>query len=102
MSWSVQAVGRPYEVEKAIAAQIGNIKLKLNDEGEMETVRNVGILISQTLKTFKGTPVKVEASGSMGYGNWQTQAGRAQSVNIKIEPIFGWLDPPPPPSGDAA
>ncbi len=86
MSWSVAASGKAKDVAPEIANQIS--KINLTDPGEMETVKNAGLLIAQTLGTFDpAKPVKVAASGSMGYTDYSTKAGPYQQVTLAIAPI---------------
>ena len=83
MSWSIGAIGKAADLIPQIAQQYERIKL--NDAGEMETVKNVVALIAQTLATFDpAKPVKVSASGSMGFAS---KTGPYQSVSVTIEPI---------------
>jgi hypothetical protein len=86
MSWSVAATGRTKDVAPEIVNQIS--KINLTDQGEMETVKNAGLLIAQTLGTFDPEkPVKVTASGSMGFADWTNKSGPYQHVTLTIEPI---------------
>lgn len=86
MSWSVAASGKAKDVAPEIANQIS--KISLTDPGEMETVKNVGELIAQTLGTFDLEKlVKVAASGSMGYADYSSKSGTYQQVTLTIEPI---------------
>lgn len=86
MSWSVAASGPAAKVAEQLEQQFGVIKM--NDEGEQETVQNVRTLIAQTLSTIDPEkPVRVSASGSMGFKDWTNKTGAHQSVDLKIEPI---------------
>lgn len=86
MSWGVSAVGKVKDVAPSIAKQIAGVKL--NDLGEMETVKHVGALLEQALSTFdQEKPVKVMASGSMGFSEYTTKTGPYQSFSISVEPI---------------
>jgi len=86
MSWSVSAAGKAAAVRDEIVRQISAIKL--TDEGEMETVKNVGITIDQALSTFGPDGlVRVEASGHMGYKDWNDKSGAFQQVTSTIAPI---------------
>lgn len=86
MLWSVGGTGKAKDVAAYIADQIG--KIKLFDPGEMETVRKVGDLISQTLSTFEPEkPVMVAASGHMGFADGGAKTMPYQRVTLSIEPI---------------
>jgi hypothetical protein len=86
MSWSIGATGKAKDVTPEIATQVS--KINLSDAGETETVKNVGVLIAQTLGTFDPEkPVKVSASGSMGFDDWTNKSGPYQHVTLTIEPI---------------
>ncbi len=86
MSWSVAASGKAKDVAPEIANQVS--KISLTDQGEMETVKNTGLLIARTLGTFgPEKPVKVAASGSMGFADWSSKSGPYQQVTLTIEPI---------------
>jgi hypothetical protein len=86
MSWSLSASGPAKDVAPQIEKQISAISL--SDAGEMETVKNVGALLTQTLGTYDpDKPVKVSANGHMGFADWATKAGPHQHVALTIEPI---------------
>ena len=86
MSWSVSACGPAAKAAEQLEQQFG--KITMNDAGEQETVQNVRGLVAQTLATIgPENPVRVAASGSMGFTDWQNKAGPFQSVDLKIEPI---------------
>lgn len=86
MSWSVSASGKAGHVAPEIARQVATVNL--SDAGEMETVKNAGELINQTLGTFdQETLVNVAANGSMGFSEWGTKVGPYQTVSISIVPI---------------
>jgi hypothetical protein len=90
MSWSIGAIGKVKDVAPVIANQV--CKINLTDQGEMETVKNVGEIIAQTLGTFhREKPVKVGASGSMGFSDWGSKSGPYQQVSLVIEPIHDWV-----------
>jgi hypothetical protein len=86
MSWSVSACGPASKIAEQLEQQFQRINM--NDKGEQETVRLVHDLVLQTLATI--TPEKVMrviASGSMGFKDWQNKIDPYQSVDLKIEPI---------------
>jgi hypothetical protein len=86
MSWSVAASGPAAKVAEQLEEQFSRIKM--NDEGEQETVQGVRRLVAQTLGTFDSDkPISVAASGSMGFKHWQNKTGPYQSVDLKIAPI---------------
>ena len=86
MSWSLSGTGPAAQLLPQIAKQVAAVNL--NDPGEMESVRLVGELLAQTLGTFDpDKPVSVQASGSMGYKDWQAKTGPFQSYKIEVMPI---------------
>lgn len=86
MSWSVASSGKAIDVQLQIAKQIDSVKL--NDEGEMRTVKLVGSLLAQALGTFAPERlVKVTASGSMGWQDYQAKSSAYQNFTISVEPI---------------
>jgi hypothetical protein len=86
MSWSVSACGPAAKAAEQLEQQFARISM--NDEGEQQTVQNVRGLVAQTLSTIEPErPVRISASGSMGFGNWHDKTSPYQSVDLKIEPI---------------
>jgi hypothetical protein len=86
MSWSVSACGPAAKAAEHLEHQFGAIKM--NDKGEQETVQNVRVLVGQTLATIEPEkPIRVTASGSMGFREWSSKVGPYQSVDLKIEAI---------------
>jgi len=86
MSWSLAASGKAKDVAPEIERQVS--KVSLSDAGETETVRLVGGLVAQSLGTFdQDKIVKVQASGSMGFKDWQAKTGPYQQFAITVEPI---------------
>jgi hypothetical protein len=86
MSWSVSSSGLVKNVVPDIKTQLSRVKL--SDEGEQETVRLVGEALLQSLGTFDPErPVVVNASGSMGFGDWTTKGSPYQSYKIDVQPI---------------
>ena len=91
MSWSVSATGKPAEVKAELEHQfsypLADAPAGLSDEGEKETVRRTADMVGQCLSTFDPEkPVRVTASGHMGFNNWDTKEGAYQSVNVSISP----------------
>lgn len=90
MRWSVSAAGKPAEVKEMLAGQLKWPLDEVNgvsDPGERETVRRVSETISQVLDTFDPEQrVRVNASGHMGFLNWDTKTGAYQNVNVAITP----------------
>lgn len=90
MSWGVHAKGKPAEVkaelDRLFLAPLAAAPAGLSDEGERETVRRISETITQCLGTFDPEKtVSVDASGHIGFGNWDTKAGAYQEVNLKIQ-----------------
>lgn len=86
MSWSVSACGFASKVAEQLEQQFERVNM--NDKGEQETVQHVRKLFAQTLATIEPEKVmRVSASGSMGFKDWQNKTGPYQSVDLKIEPI---------------
>lgn len=86
MSWSVSASGPAAKVAEQLERDFDRIKM--NDEGEQETVQHARRLVAQTLGTIDPEKaVSVAASGSMGFKDWQNKTGPYQSVDLKIAPI---------------
>ena len=86
MSWSVSASGQAAKAAEQLEQQFERIKM--NDEGEQETVQHVRKLVAQTLATIEPDKlISVAASGSMGFNDWQKKTGPYQSVDLKIAPI---------------
>ena len=86
MSWSVSACGPATTIAEQLEQQFKRVNM--NDKGEQETVQNVRELVAQTLATIEPEKiVRVSASGSMGFKDWQKKTGAYQSVDLKIEPI---------------
>jgi len=70
------------EIERQVSA------VKLSDAGEQQTVQLVGGLVSQSLGTFDPEKlVKVQASGSMGFKDWNAKSGPFQQFSLSVEPI---------------
>lgn len=89
MSWSVSASGTPAEVRGKLSEQFkGPLAEKpagVAHDGERETVQRVQECVEQILSTFGADQkVSVYACGSMGFDNYETQAGPYQDVNLKI------------------
>lgn len=86
MSWSVSACGPAAKVAVQLEQQFDHIKL--TDAGEQETATNAKTLVLQTVATIDSErPIRVTASGLMGFKEWNTKQSPYQSVDIKIEPI---------------
>jgi hypothetical protein len=86
MSWSVSACGFVPKIAEQLEQQFERINM--NDKGEQETVQYVRKLVAQTLATIEPEKIiRVNASGSMGFKDWQHKTGSYQSVDLKIEPI---------------
>lgn len=86
MSWSLGSVATAKQAREQITSQVAHVSL--SDPGEQETVKLVGALIDQTLGTFgENRLVRVQASGSMGYKDWQAKTDPYQNFNILVEPI---------------
>ncbi len=92
MSWSVSAKGTVAEVKTELDRQFAYPLASgaaggLADDGERETVRLVRDTITQCLETFDPEKkVAVSANGHMGFDNWDTKAGRNQTVSVSIQP----------------
>lgn len=86
MSWSVSSCGPAAKVVEQLEQQFNSIKMP--DQGEQDTVDAVHIVVARTLRTFDPEkPVRVSASGSMGFKEWDKKTSPYQSVDLKIEPI---------------
>jgi hypothetical protein len=91
MSWSVSACGPTSKVAEQLEQQFERVNM--NDiaqfrKGEQETVQHVRRLVAQVLATIEPEKImRVSASGSMGFKDWQNKTGAYQSVDLKIEPI---------------
>lgn len=86
MSWSVSACGPAAKCAEQLEQQFE--KVNMNDKGEQETVQHVRKLVAQTLTTFDPErPIRVGASGSMGFKDYTQKLSPYQSVDLKIEPI---------------
>ena len=86
MSWSVSACGPAAKAAEQLEQQF--TKINCTDPGEQETVQKVRALVAQTLATIEPEKImRVSASGSMGFKDWQNKTGPYQSVDLKIEPI---------------
>ncbi len=86
MSWSVAACGPAAKVAEQLDTQFGRISGY--DSGEMETIKNTRGVVAKTLATFDPErPVRVTASGSMGYKDYTAKTSPYQSLDLKIEPI---------------
>lgn len=91
MSWIVSASGKPEETRMEISRQISPCLVPapagLEDEGERKTVRLVYEMIEQCLGTFDPEQsVTVTANGHMAFGDYANKTGKAQTVNISIQP----------------
>ena len=86
MSWSVSACGPTSKVAEQLEQQFERVNM--NDKGEQETVQHARKLVAQTLATIEPDKImRISASGSMGFKDWQNKTGAYQSVDLKIEPI---------------
>ena len=86
MSWSVSACGPASKVAEQLEQQFERVNM--NDKGEQETVQHARKLVAQTLATIEPDKImRISASGSIGFKDWQNKAGAYQSVDLKIEPI---------------
>jgi hypothetical protein len=87
MSWSLQRIGKPAVVAVKVAEDVARIKCSEPEE----SIKNlIGSAISKALAAFpEGMPVRVEASGSQS-SSGPDQA--ANSLSVKIEPIWGFLE----------
>jgi hypothetical protein len=86
MSWSVSACGPASKIAEQLEQQFERVNM--NDAGEQETVQHARKLISQALGTMDPErPIRVMASGSMGFKEWTSKSSPYQSVDLKIEPI---------------
>lgn len=86
MSWSLGSVTTAKQAREQIANQVAHVSL--SDASELETVRLVGALIDQALGTFgENRLVRVAASGSMGYRDYQAKTEPYQNFSVQVEPI---------------
>jgi hypothetical protein len=86
MSWSVCACGPAPKIAEQLEQQFERVNM--NDKGEQETVQHARKLVAQTLATIEPEKImRVSASGSIGFKDWQNKTGPYQSVDLKIEPI---------------
>ncbi len=86
MSWSVSACGPAAKAAEQLDKQFTNFSNF--DKGEMETIQNTRTLVAQTLATIDPErPIRITASGSMGFKDYTAKTGPYQSVDLKIEPI---------------
>ena len=91
MSWSVSGAGTPAEVRGQLSEQfkypLAEAPSGLADAGERQTVQHVSELCEQILSTFDpANQVAVNASGHMGFSDWDKKLGCYQSVNIAVTP----------------
>ena len=86
MSWSVSACGPASKIAEQLEQQFERVNM--NDKGEQETVQHVRKLVAQTLTTIEPEKImRISASGSMGFKDWQNKTGPYQSFDVKVEPI---------------
>ncbi len=93
MSWNVTVVGKASAVAAKVAQDLERIKCSEPEE----TIKNTAAsIIATALAAYpEGYAVKVEASGSQGPGyssTGQQLGGQVNSLNLKIEPVYGFVE----------
>lgn len=90
MSWSVMAIGRPAAVAASVAKTTAAIKCVEPEE----TIKNaIAGAIATALGAFPPTyAVRVEASGSQSTPDHTKPAEISNSLSVKIEPIWGFVE----------
>lgn len=90
MSWSVFAVGKAPAVRASIADQFTRFKCSEPEETVKQSVAAAidAALVAQDPATI----VKVTASGSQNFKNYETKSGVSNSCSVAIEPIHGFVE----------
>jgi len=90
MSWSVSAVGKPAAVAASIAKSIGSSKCYEPEE----TIKNtIGTVLATALAAFPpNSAVRVEASGSQSVPDSTKPGVATNSLTVKIEPLWGFVE----------
>jgi hypothetical protein len=91
MSWSVAAIGKASAVRASIADQFAKQSKCMEPE---ESVRQAAAtLIDASLAAQDpATAVRVSASGSQGFKDWDKKTGVFNSASIVVEPQHGFVE----------
>lgn len=90
MSWSVFAIGKAPAVRASIAEQFTRYKCS---EPEETVKKAVAASIDAALEAQDpATVVKVAASGSQNFKNYETKSGVSNQCTISIDPMHGFVE----------
>lgn len=91
MSWGVQAIGYAPAVRRLIAESFARADKVGPAE---ETIRQAAAkIVDDTLATWDpDCVVRVDARGSLCWGNWDTSAEQTQKLYITVETVHQFVD----------
>jgi hypothetical protein len=90
MSWSVSGIGKPVAVAAKLAKDFAGNKCNEPEESIRQMAASA---IAAALKVYPDThAVKVEASGSQQGGSAGPQPTYVNQLNVKIEPVYGFVE----------